>query len=415
MVTNTISLTSSINRLRSLIIIAIALNLFFLGGTSYVNWIFSRPDRLSTVLDNHTISYILSRFTLSSENTLATWYSSLLLLITGLLALICFLMDASKNALAHKKGFRFGWIILSGIFLLLSLDEIGSFHENAGKFTSLDLKGDSSWEEALAIPIVIVVGFIVSFAWLQRQKSWLTFVFLLLGTLLFATIPFQEHLEMQMWKEVDRAENWHRPIVFTLMEEGTELFASLSFIIAMVAFLNASGSSSGKIITLEVKPEFFLKWFYIFSGLGMVAYLLTIATDRIFSYDKGIAVNWFPLASSIVASILIALIPARKNNLAIFYGIMISAYFGTNVYSLLNWKAISVFITILQWVMTAGLVYFIFSISYRLRDWKWRANHIAAGLFILPAFIFDNSLVTLFAFLGFLLISATQIKYATEA
>jgi hypothetical protein len=415
MVTNTISLTSSINRLRSLIITAIALNLFFLGGTSYVNWIFSRPDKLSTVLNNRTISYILSQFTLSSENTLATWYSSLLLLITGLLALICYLIAAPKNTATEKKRFRLGWIIISCIFLGLSLDEIGSFHENAGKFTSLDLKGETKWEEALAIPILIVVAFIVSFAWLQRQKSRLTFVFLILGTLLFATIPFQEHLEMQMWEEVEHAENWHRPIVFTLMEEGTELFASLCFIIAMVAFLNASGSPSGKIITLEVNPGNFLKWFYIFSGLGLAAYLFTVATDRIFSYDKGIAVNWFPMASSIIASILVATIPLRKNNLAVFYGIMISAYFGTNVYSLLNWKEISVFITILQWVMTAGLIYYIFSISYRLQDVKWRANHIAAGLLILPAFIFDNSLVTLFAFLGFLLISATQIKYATEA
>ena len=75
-----------------------------------------------------TAELVLRRFSLDGEQTIPSWFSSSLLLIAaGLLALIGF-GEVKKDG-EQRRSFFAHWLFLSGIFVLLSLDEAASFHE----------------------------------------------------------------------------------------------------------------------------------------------------------------------------------------------------------------------------------------------------------------------------------------------
>lgn len=82
-------------------------------------------DAYVLVFGTDTILKSLRPFNLHIENTTATWYSSMLLLLNAVvLYVIARLTRQNKKAMAGR------WMFLAFVFVLLSVDETASFHES---------------------------------------------------------------------------------------------------------------------------------------------------------------------------------------------------------------------------------------------------------------------------------------------
>jgi hypothetical protein len=75
---------------------------------------------------------VLELVDLRLENTLATWYSSQLFLLTGLAFVLLGWGQAPGLVITRIKRFIFQLTAIGAV--LLSADEVGSFHETAGKW-----------------------------------------------------------------------------------------------------------------------------------------------------------------------------------------------------------------------------------------------------------------------------------------
>lgn len=109
--------TSAKTITRVLILTVLALTLAGLGAR-FIRYVWG---------DEGLLLHLLRLFDVGAEASIATWYSSFaLLLSSALLAVIA--------ALNRRRGDRYTahWIVLSVIFLLLSMDEVVHMHEVAG-------------------------------------------------------------------------------------------------------------------------------------------------------------------------------------------------------------------------------------------------------------------------------------------
>jgi hypothetical protein len=103
---------------------------------------------------------IASLFNVSAELNIPTWFSSSLLFTSSiLLAIIA--IDEYKT----RRRYALHWTALSGVFLLLSVDEVSALHERMGGIIQGAFKSgllnDLSW----TVPaVVIVLGFAAAFA-----------------------------------------------------------------------------------------------------------------------------------------------------------------------------------------------------------------------------------------------------------
>lgn len=162
---------------------------------------------------------------LGAEDNLGAWYSSLLLLAVSLAWLTCFLLDA-------QRAWRFGWLILAALFLALSLDEAGSFHERLGA-----LPGRNQLQ-VVAIPLAVVGLFMTAFGWVRLRQSWRGVALLVLAFAMYASVPLQEHL-IEVLRGAGRyGASWHSNAVDVVLEEGSELLGTLAFLAAALAYVH---------------------------------------------------------------------------------------------------------------------------------------------------------------------------------
>ena len=105
-------------------------------------------------------------FDLNGENNVPTWFTSMVWAMAAGLAMVASRCEFSPDALM-----RLSWSLLGGVFLLLSLDEVGSLHERL-----LGLAGDSlqsalgladsfyySWAPMGMLLVLLVGGLFVPF------------------------------------------------------------------------------------------------------------------------------------------------------------------------------------------------------------------------------------------------------------
>ena len=115
---------------RRLIRWVIALDLFFTAGT--VLFVYAWPALAARGPAVQTFAnYWLAQLYLGAENVLAAWYSSMLLLAVALSACLAFAVERKQKP-PRPAGWASGWLLLAAVFTVLSLDEIGSFHERLG-------------------------------------------------------------------------------------------------------------------------------------------------------------------------------------------------------------------------------------------------------------------------------------------
>ena len=335
----------------------------------------------STITDQG-LAYLLGLFALSHENSVATWYSSMLLFCTGMAALLCYWSTKAKPQRA--SFFSYGWIFIACLFFLMSFDEMGSLHENLGK---LELP-----EYVVIIPGIFVVIYMAIFAWLFLRKHVMTVVLLASGSMLFASIPIQEHFEIKMWAAANYADTWQRPIQLILLEEGSELFASLCFFGAMISYLvdvhlgqrviNFSGS--GKHIVSMVT----LSCLCVGAICAVTSYYHADLNS-----DNGIPINWMPSA----LLMLLALSESsggQKTRVFVFtVFVCISCYFGSNLYSVLPWGEIRVTRLLISALLVASVIYILY-LKFTRRSGIVSSIAISAwAVSILASLIYQNGFV----------------------
>jgi len=183
---------------------------------------------------------LIRHFDPDGEANLFAWYSSLLLILVSISALMNFGLDSLRAETATWK--RYFWLWFCAVTLLLSLDEVATIHESIGKLVQRHLQTGSyaagpneigkRWILAYAPGIVAMIGSLTFvFFRLWRGLRWislcaltgLAFWIIALG-LEFLLTDLCETSATQL--RCQQAE--------VLLEEASEIFGTTGLLIAFV-------------------------------------------------------------------------------------------------------------------------------------------------------------------------------------
>ena len=337
-----LGLTIPVNRINTALKWVIAINILFLIGT----WI-NHNKLIST--DNYTIQVLLLQLNFAKENIAASWYSSMLLFTIGIIAAICFWADMMRSDNTGGRILNFGWIVMAGIFILLSFDEMGSFHEMIGETAVFKKAGDgksAGWYAFYGL-IGVVAIFMITFFLLKFKGNRLAFLLTVIGVILFVSNPFQEKFEIHSYRSSGDMEHWHRPVIFLLLEEGSEIFASFCFLFSFTTYAIAAapGTDSDGSRTLQLEsllPKNFIV--YLVGLAAVLGGLMLVIHHNAWNFkgdDNGIPHNWPPAATSFFASVaaIYCWVKFEKQELREIYlliactALITSVYFGANIYN----------------------------------------------------------------------------------
>ncbi len=269
----------------------VAINIFFLIGT----WLQAEKVIFP---NSETAQWLLVELTLAKENVAAAWYSSMLLFTVGLAAAICFWADVQYGANTKWRILNYGWIAMALLFAMLSFDEMGSFHEMIGK-TSLFMKagkGIGGGRYFLYAIILAVAIFMVAFFLLKFKNNKLPLVLTIIGVLFFVSNPVQERFEINSWKHSPDPNNWHRPVFYLLLEEGTEVFASFCFLFSFIAYaINAVPAKNGAVQLKAAAGNKIIVWVALLACmLGLMMWVIRMNAWNIPGDDSGVPQDWPP-------------------------------------------------------------------------------------------------------------------------
>jgi hypothetical protein len=275
---------------------------------------------------------------LARENNPAVWYASMLLFAASLAMLACFAADRRESWSRGGRILTFGWLIGAAMFALLSLDEAGSLHERINSVANTvgvpgALRVDSpGWVGVLALPIALAGALLVAFAWFRVRREPVAFVLMTAGTLLFLSVPVQEHIEVTRWLSGGEAHD-ARHTFAVLAEEGTELFGALFFLVGAAWYVCARTTQRHRADATDRRTELGIgnresgmgqrdlqaareacipipsDWRTI---VGVIAFLATgmlavvVALPEVMTFrpgsTRGIPQNWFPSALALLVS-----------------------------------------------------------------------------------------------------------------
>jgi len=279
-----------------------------------------RTDALGSIF-----SLVHGHANLANENNAAAWYSSMTFAAASLAMLLCFGLERNRGRTIDDSPFRtigqYGWLAMCLAFALLSLDELGSFHERLSKVPIArelpELSGAaSSWVGRLAIPIGFVAVAILWFAWSYLRAAPAAMIAALLGLGFLLSVPIQEHLEMGIESQANLGESYVRPRLFLALEEGAELFGALCFIAAPLLFARKISSvASPPVAMVTISPiGFGALGFLLGTGLTATLLLLPEVREAAAADGRGIPQNWFPSLLALWCGAL-CLLTAKANGL----------------------------------------------------------------------------------------------------
>ncbi|MGH6996917.1 MAG: hypothetical protein ACREEO_01935 [Phenylobacterium sp.] len=189
-------------------------------------------------------------FDLNGENNVPTWFTSMVWAMAAGLAMV-----ASRREFSPDTITRLSWSLLGGVFLLLSLDEVGSLHERL-----LGLAGDTikrslgladsfyySWAPMGMLMVILIAGLFVPFL-LRIPRGAAARLILaggvfLSGSLAIETIGSSYEAGWIASSDVFRI-SWHRLI---FVEEVLEMIGAILAVHALLwslAFSPAAVTSS---------------------------------------------------------------------------------------------------------------------------------------------------------------------------
>ncbi len=348
------------------------LNLFMLAGT----WAAARYFNEHGWGGNPSLlKNVLFQLDLALENVAATWYSSMLLLTTAAMAGICFLADRQEGAGRRQLFFSYGWLVFCGVFALLSFDEMGSMHEYFGKDAYNEQADDFTRYAGLVVlysGIALVAGFMMAFGLVHLRRVPLSFLLVGAGVLLFISNPFQEHFEWGFYRR-----GATRPVLLLLLEEGSELFGTLCFLTATVAYaahVTRRKPGGAGLPAISVMATVNQKPFQtgVPAMLGAMAVLLVglqLVFGKVDNMQSGIPQNWPPSAIAFAVALLslylFASLPRNAVKGVPFFGLLagvalaLSAYYGSNLYAtkgVVMGTALAAFLLMMLLGVSSGLL-----------------------------------------------------------
>jgi hypothetical protein len=314
------------------------------------------------------LKYVLVQTHLATENVIAAWYSSMLLLSVAVAAAMAYAVTSPADTARTPRWLTKGWLVIAAVFALLSFDEIGSLHERVGMAVSLGGPGGWSWVKLLALPIAAIGAYMLAFAWTFVRPVPQAFRLFVAGVVLFLANPIVEQIEMSLIHGAGaEPATWTR---FThdallVLEEGVlELFGTLCFLMAILFWLRVEVMDQ-PVFAAEVDPETLARpagiaALVIAAGTPLAALAVNVLPDG----DTGIAMNWFPAAAAFLLSVLTFSaregLPAEddgQRRLALVLSVLalvISAYFGAGIYGYTDWGPADAIRELLRTTLAVG-------------------------------------------------------------
>jgi hypothetical protein len=177
-------------------------------------------------------------FDLNKEINFPAYYSSFLLLFASFLILIITILEKKRNAAHISK-----WAILSFIFLVLSCDEMLSFHEKVGPIILKKLGGDHllgifhyTWVIAGIIFVLMFAIFYLRFFLRLNKKTKLNF---LIAAILYVGGALGFEMIGGNYRELFGYETstFTMPLILTA-EESLEISGAIFFIWALLVYIS---------------------------------------------------------------------------------------------------------------------------------------------------------------------------------
>jgi hypothetical protein len=308
-------------------------NLVFTAGTALFIHYWAQRD-LYGPRGRAAIDYVLVQFHLATENVVAAWYSSMLLLTVAAAAMLAFALDRRQPATRADRLLSAGWLLVAAAFAGLSLDEMGSLHERLGMIRH-GASAATGWVYVLMVPIALVGIFMLAFAWFRLRRAPLAAVLFAVGTALFLSDPIFEQAEMTLLHAGGAQLAVHNALL--VIEEGiVELGGALCFLLGVLIYLRRTAGDGPHDFTWSTPAPI--------AGLGAAGLLLTAGppsanwlVSRLPPGDTGIPDNWFPaVALYFVALVLVATRGRRAIPLA-SVAMAGSAFFGASIYGYVAW------------------------------------------------------------------------------
>ncbi|MGR3760304.1 hypothetical protein ACUXV3_09280 [Roseobacteraceae bacterium NS-SX3] len=276
---------------------------------------------------------LLYQASLTQENVLAAWFSSMLLLLAACALALCFLLDRDG---AERPALRFGWLLTAALFTALSLDELGSLHER------FSIWGEwRGWMLLMAAFLAVIPLYLSVFALMQLRRCPRGAACFAGGVLCFTAIPVFEQFEVAALQTPEAVFAPGFPL-WRALEEGTELAGMLLFLTGALLFAfrmappeHAGQGGSRLAVPLAARG---LRAAAVLTGLigaGGIAGTRLWQPAEHYAGADGIPENWFASVPLFLAAVILLACdpggPGRRMRLALcLAALFLSAYLGSN-------------------------------------------------------------------------------------
>jgi hypothetical protein len=147
--------------------------------------------------------------------------------------------------------------------------------------------------------------------------------------------------------------------------------------------------------------------------LGSTLYLLIYKfSDLITSSDGGTAFNWPAAAITFLAFAFLSMNNGSKWYQQLFF-LMVSAYFGSNFYTLIYWEDITRLVAGVEVLLLVTMTIFAYRIGKRFTSTRWRFFHYGSLAALLLTFLFPITSMTVLAFCS-IIITLMTITATTD-
>lgn len=338
-----IQVTLATRMVKQVLTLIILVNIFMLCGT----WVYN--TRILHNAPNLVLRFV-AQLNLGTEKVAAAWYSSMLLLLVAIAAACCYLSDTQRPQKSVFRVLNFGWLVFALIFITLSFDELGSFHEMIGETKLFKSMGDGSlaggWY-VFYLLVILAALFMIVFFMLKFPRHKTALIFAIIGVLLFLSNPIQEEYEISSWRNSPDPTHFSRPISLLLLEEGSEIFASFCLFFSFTSYLLASRhcAVSGKqrfVLLLPQKKTVLLYALGFIMAAGLLMLIVRLNAWNFEGTGGDSTQNWFPSVAAFIVFVgalylyYLTRITTRKTPaeflLIAAVSLMTSIFFGSNMY-----------------------------------------------------------------------------------
>ncbi len=229
----------SARQLRAVLFLIIVIDLLLIAMNAPFLFAQSEPTSVAQLVT--LVDFLKYQLDLKREGVLAVWFSSALLLLAGMLALLS--SATEPVATRFRRTYKVGWLAVGFFFIALSADEIGQVHESVAPYLrstgALVRVGAGDWI-ILLFPLILVavVGLILFFSLIFAREKKPLVITLAAVCCWIGAVSFEAMEARLIPLEMSRA-------MQAMFEEGLEIIGTTLFCAGFVTHLrmvNAAGS-----------------------------------------------------------------------------------------------------------------------------------------------------------------------------